>query len=198
MNNLIAHRSLDKHQYPENSLLASLFCLKQKYILGIEIDVRLTKDKKFIMYHNYLYNLKRITNLKYKELANIDKLEDLLKQIKSPKIILLDLKCEDINVDDYLKRLLRLLKKYPLNYYLCSFNYDLTKKLARLTNYPVGLFISDLINKKKNYNHLSFLALSRHSYFDIPFDTKMVWTVNDTKTIYKYQYIITDKPYLLS
>ena len=198
MNNLIAHRSLDKHQYPENSLLASLFCLKQEYILGIEIDVRMTKDKKMIMYHNYLYNFKKVTNLKYSELINIDKLEDLLKKINSSKIILLDLKCEDDNDTNYLKHLLRLLNKYPLNYYLCSFNYALTKKLTAMTKYPVGLFISDLINKNKDYKHLSFLALSRHSYFDIPFDTKMAWTINDTKEIYKYEYIITDTPYLLS
>ncbi len=198
MKYLIAHRALDHHSFKENSIAGALMCLSKDYIAGIEIDVRLTKDNKLVMYHNLLYNLVSVSSIKYKDMTNVDLLANLLSQVKTDKIILLDIKCESHHYHYLLKKLLKLLKKYPLNYYLCSFNYDLTKQLVKMTKYPVGLFITDLINKNKDFSHLSFLALSRNSYPDIPFKMKMVWTINQKKDLAHYSYIITDKPYLLS
>ncbi len=197
MKYLIAHRGLDNHKYKENSIKAVLNTIDKEYISGIEIDLRFTKDKKIVMYHNLLYNLKSINNLNYKELKNIDLFENLLKEIKTNKIILLDIKCENDNYKVFMKSLLKLLRKYPLNYYICSFNYNLIKSLMNKTKYPLGIFITDIINKNKNYNNLSFLALSKNSYDDIKFKLKFVWTINDKKDINKYEYIITNKAYLL-
>lgn len=197
MKYLIAHRGLDNHKYKENSIKAVLNTIDKEYISGIEIDLRFTKDKKIVMYHNLLYNLKSINNLNYKELKNIDLFENLLKEIKTNKIILLDIKCENDNYKVFMKSLLKLLRKYPLNYYICSFNYNLIKSLMNKTKYPLGIFVSDIINKNKNYNNLSFLALSKNSYDDIKFKLKFVWTINDKKDINKYEYIITNKAYLL-
>ena len=59
------------------------------------------------------------------------------------------------------------------------------------------MFISDFINKNKDYTGLSFLALSKNSYNDIDFPLKFVWTVNTKENIAKYTYIITNKSYLL-
>lgn len=197
MKHLIAHRCLDNHNYKENSILAAINTLNKEYIDGIEIDLRFTKDKKIVMYHNLLYNLKSINNLNYKELRNIDLFENLLKEIKTNKIILLDIKSENDNYKLFMKSLLKLLKRYPLNYYICSFNYNLIKYLMDKTKYPLGIFVSDIINKNKNYNNLSFLALSKNSYNDIKFKLKFVWTINEKKNIDKYEYIITNKAYLL-
>lgn len=197
MKYLIAHRSLDNHNYPENSLLGAIDCLTKDYISGIEIDVRITKDKKLVMYHNLLYNLNGINKLYYKDLKDIDLLEDLLKKIKSNKIILLDIKCETNNYQALVKCLIKLLNKYPLNYYICSFNYQLIKDIRGKINYPIGIFITDLINKNKSYAHLSFLALSKNSYEDVDYKLKFVWTINNKKDLDKYEYIITDKAYLL-
>ncbi len=197
MRYLIAHRSLDDHKYKENSINAALDCLNKKYISGIEIDVRMTKDHKIVMYHNLLYNLNSISSLDYKRLKDVDLLENLLKQIKTNKIILLDIKSETNNYQKFVRKLLKLIKKYPLNYYLCSFNYQLIQSLKAKTDYPLGIFVTDFINKKKDYHDLSFLALSVSSYFDIAFKCKMVWTVNSPKNINKYEYIITNKAHLL-
>ena len=60
MKHLIAHRCLDNHNYKENSILAAINTLNKEYIDGIEIDLRFTKDKKIVMYHNLLYNLKSL------------------------------------------------------------------------------------------------------------------------------------------
>ena len=51
MNKIYAHRGLTKI-YPENSLYAILNADKCKFIDGIEIDVRMTKDKKFVVIHD--------------------------------------------------------------------------------------------------------------------------------------------------
>lgn len=195
---LIAHRGLNNHQYSENSIKGCLDALNKEYIDGIEIDIRFTKDKKLIMYHNYLYNLKIVHKLNYDNLEKIDLFEDLIKKVKGNKIILLDIKCEGNNYKTMIKYLLKLLKKYPLNYYLCSFNYSLINYLKDKTKYPLGIFITDLINRNKNYTDLSFLALSKNSYQDIDFPLKFVWTINNKENINKYQYIITNKAYLLS
>ena len=45
---LIAHRGLDNHKYSENSFKAILTSLNEKYIDGVEFDVRITKDKKIV------------------------------------------------------------------------------------------------------------------------------------------------------
>ena len=198
MKYLIAHRGLDNHKYKENSIKGILNSLSKDYVSGIEVDIRFTKDKKIIMYHDLLSDFKIISNTNYNELNNIDLLEDLLKKIKSNKIILFDIKSENNKYELFIEYLLKLIDKYPLNYYLCSFNYNLIKSLFGRTKYPLGIFITDIINKHKDYSKLSFLALSKNSYDDIRFNTKFVWTINSNKNINKYEYIITDKAYLLS
>ena len=198
MKYLIAHRGLDNHKYKENSIKGILNSLSKDYVSGIEVDIRFTKDKKIIMYHDLLSDFKIISNTNYNELNNIDLLEDLLKKIKSNKIILFDIKSENNKYELFIEYLLKLIDKYPLNYYLCSFNYNLIKSLFGRTKYSLGIFITDIINKHKDYSKLSFLALSKNSYDDIKFNTKFVWTINSNKNINKYEYIITDKAYLLS
>ena len=198
MKYLIAHRGLDNHKYKENSIKGILNSLSKDYVSGIEVDIRFTKDKKIVMYHDLLSDFKIISNTNYNELNNIDLLEDLLKKIKSNKIILFDIKSENNKYELFIEYLLKLIDKYPLNYYLCSFNYNLIKSLFGRTKYPLGIFITDIINKHKDYSKLSFLALSKNSYDDIKFNTKFVWTINSNKNINKYEYIITDKAYLLS
>lgn len=198
MKYLIAHRGLNNHEYGENTIDGCLDSLNYPYIQGIEIDIRMTKDHKLVLHHNYLYKLHIINHTKYKEIKELPLLENLLKKISSKKIILLDIKCETEHYQVLVKYLLRVINKYKLNYYLCSFNYDLAKYLTKKTKYPVGIFITDLINKHKDYRFLSFLALSKNSYNDILFSKKFVWTINNKKNITKYDYIITDKAYLLS
>ena len=116
MKYLIAHRGLDNHKYKENTINAFLDCITKDYIYGIEIDIRLTKDNKIIMYHNYLYKNKVISKYNYKELKDIELFEDLLKRLNTNKMVLIDIKSENDNYEILIKKLLRLIKKYPLNY----------------------------------------------------------------------------------
>ena len=49
---LIAHRANDNHDFSENSQNAIVDCLNKDYIVGIEIDVRITKDRKLVLIHD--------------------------------------------------------------------------------------------------------------------------------------------------
>ena len=50
----IAHRANNNHNYLENTKEAVINCLKQNYIDGIEIYIRVTNDKEFVLIHNIL------------------------------------------------------------------------------------------------------------------------------------------------
>ena len=51
---LIAHRAKNNHEFSENSLPAILDVLEKDYIDGIEIDVRITKDKELVLIHDHV------------------------------------------------------------------------------------------------------------------------------------------------
>lgn len=216
---LIAHRGKDNHKYYENTKEALLWCLKQDYIDGVELDVRLTKDKKLIMYHNTsLVNLgidrKFIANENLKDLRKINlgtkerpyyiqTLEEFLNKVKSNKIIIIDVKKEIGSIDEELEILEKIICKYrSLQIFVCSFCYGIVKLSTSMCITFVGLIISDLINKKKDYKKFNFLSLSKGSFNDIKTNKiKMVWTVNKKSELNKFKkadYIITDNAYLLA
>ena len=106
----IAHRGNDNHEYKENTKEALLWCLKQDYIDGVELDIRLTKDKEFIIYHNtsivelglnrmFIANesLEKLQGINFGTVENpyyLSSLNEFLREVKSNKIIMLDVKKE--------------------------------------------------------------------------------------------------------
>lgn len=140
---LIAHRGNDNHKYRENSEEAILFSLEKNYIDGIECDLRLTKDNEIVLFHNALVDFKSngsgfVHNLTLNELLSynfendkITVLKELLFKIKTNKIILLEIKEQKIDADEYWIKALKLIfENYPnLKIYLCSFNYNLILKI---------------------------------------------------------------------
>ena len=198
---LIAHRANNDHKYKENSLNGIINSLEKDYIDGIEIDIRMTKDNHFILHHNVIYENHIIENRTLKQLKNLDEINNVLKKIKSKKIILLDLKCENLDYKNYADKLIKQLKKYKnLNIYLCSFNYELSCYLKEKTKYKIGIFVSSIINKNKKIDVFDFVAYNYKVYKKIDKMT-MIWTVNKREILAKFVnknvYIITDKAYLL-
>ena len=138
MYKFIAHRGNDD-DLAENSKEAILNSLSKPYIDGVEFDIRITKDNKFVINHNATINLnsnkigtiknmtlKQLKEVKFKnhnKVYRIATLNEVLKQIKNDKIIIIEIK-EEKNYNTYQKKkLLKLLKKYSyLNIYLTSFN----------------------------------------------------------------------------
>lgn len=204
---LIAHRGNDNHKYKENTTKALLESLNKEYIDGVELDIRLTKDKKYVIHHNTSYvvlGIDRvfISSVPLKKAINdgISSLEDFLDRVSSDKIIMIEVKNEFDKIVDDIKELLIICEKYKkLNLWLCSFCYPLVKQLKSICKLPIGLLISDLINKNKDIKPFDFISLSKNAYNDIKTEkVKMIWTINKKEQLKKeYNYVITDKAYLL-
>ena len=92
MTKYIAHRGLWNETILPNSYQALLNGINSDKYIGIETDVRVTKDGIFIIYHDALYKGKLVRNTLYKDIKrDVCKLEDVLK-IKSNKVIMLEIK----------------------------------------------------------------------------------------------------------
>lgn len=151
--NLIAHRGLWNKTIKDNSYEALKKGLESNKYIGIECDIRTTYDNKFIIYHNILYKGNLVRNTYYKDMKNISLLEDLLK-IKTNKILLLEIKENDINKT----KLLKLLNKYNHNYYIMSFNNKVIEELKKLNNkYKYGV-LNYVLNSESDYK-LNFICL---------------------------------------
>jgi len=145
---IIAHRG-SGGTYKENTKEAILNSLNQDYVDGVEFDIRMTKDHKFIIHHDPFYEGKLISVTKYTHLKKLPELEDILKSIQSKKIIMIEIKEEIGKYKIVVYYLYKILKKYNLNFYICSFNYKLMKYfLQKHPNIITGLIIGMRINEK--------------------------------------------------
>lgn len=214
--NFIAHRGNDNHEFIENTKEALIECLNSDYISGIEFDIRITKDRKIVIYHNMLIldnenKPYRISNKTLKELKNINSdistLEEFLDKIKTPKILLIEIKEERDDFDIFIITLFNILKKYRyLNIYICSFNYKLIRKIkSKYSSYKCGLIIGYLMNKKNIDENLDFFLYS-YNYVDLINYNKeiFIFTINKKEKLDKVKekvkelcYIISDNTYLL-
>lgn len=191
---IIAHRGNDGIN-KENSLKSIINSLNKNYIDGVEFDIRLTKDKRFILNHDPFYKKYFIKNTTSKKLIKqgLDTLDDILNQINTNKILLIEVK-EENNIKKTSKYLNRVLRRYNLNIYICSFNYNFIKYFNKKYNYKCGLIIGKNINKNHIINNFSFNSISYKYKGKVPNKETFYWTINNPKEIEEKQNIITDKP----
>lgn len=211
MNNFIAHRG-NNGDSCENELSCLKEVLNYDYVSGVEIDIRQTKDKKLILSHNSflrkdinfyfiskynLYQLKKKTFILKGKKYKISTLKEFLSNLKTTKMILIDIK-DKIDIKD----LYKLLKKYHhLNIYVCSFHYDLMYLLKK--RYPklkVGIIIGYTMNEKKNIDIFDFISI-HYNYNNKYLKEHFIWTVNHPlifKNLDNNLGIITDNSYLLN
>ncbi len=150
---LIAHRGIWNKYIKDNSYEAIKRGLESDKYIGIECDIRETRDKKFILYHNALYKRELIKNKYYSELKDVSLLESILK-INSNKLYLLEIK--DFNMD--INAFLKLLNKYKRNIYIMSFDINIIKRIRKITsNYKLGV-LNYILNSEYNYD-LDFICL---------------------------------------
>ncbi len=201
MSYIIAHRA-NGGRFKENTKEAVLDVLTYDYVDGVELDVHMTQDKKFVVHHNGLILCENKSVLfihkeKYKFLdkcKKIDLLEDILKQVKTEKIILLDLKVYKEDIKDW-KKLIHLLKKYPNQYYLVSFSYVfITKLKKKYPTYKMGYFKGYFMNIEKEKGVLDACFSHYRQYKK----EEGIWTLNRKEDIQKYKnkpiFLITDYP----
>ena len=130
----LLHRG-NTFQYIENTFLALKTALKKKNFNGFETDIRLTKDKKWIVFHDdnleRLCNInKKINELNYNMLPLINnkykiiQLKDLLIFSSYDKYINLEIK-EPFRIDiEAKKNLLNIIKQFEINIIISSFYWE--------------------------------------------------------------------------
>lgn len=151
----IFHRGFHNAKGEENKIEALKKGLENAQSIGIETDIRQTKDKVLVLYHDALFKGKLVPNVLYKEMQKEDvpRLIDLLK-IDTNKILLLEIK--DFKID--VQSLIKILNKYPRRIYLMSFNNQVINKIAKLkTKYKLGI-LNYVFNSEDNYPY-DFICL---------------------------------------
>ncbi len=224
MNSLIfAHRGASKLVKFENTIEAFDKAFEIG-ALGIEFDVRKTKDNIFVCCHDDKIEGKYIKNLTYSELIKISKnigfeipiIEDILKKYKNKLFFDIELKERK-----YEKDIIKVIKKHLTydEYVITSFNDSTIKKVKNLDkNIQAGLLLDynlkNPIKKMLNifpelrilYSKADFVA-PHYKLVDFFFKLRMdilkkdlyVWTVNEEIDIKKLleknvKSIITDYP----
>ena len=168
----IIHRGITSKKNSDNSYMAIKRALFDKESIGVEFDIRLTKDK-------YLTTLEKILN------------------IDTDKILLIDIKVNN-NYKLLGDILLDILKNTDKNIYLMSFNKKIIKYLNKKTKYKKGI-ISFFYRYNKypltilNYKTVSNKKLKRIKNKEIFFWTfKNIYEANklskkiDNNSLYYY------------
>lgn len=210
---LIAHRANNNHGISENSKKAIVNCLNTDYIDGVEIDVRITKDKELVLIHDPIIDLSSNGHgiVKYMTLEELKKykygksneplatLKEVLN-VFSDKILLIELKEIGNDYINLVNETIKLITMYPtINIFVCSFNFELLTYLKN--NYPnirCGLIIGYGLNKLKATNNFDFLVLSSHN---LEFIDKKKYTFifgiknTDISKLKNNTYLITDESY---
>lgn len=212
---LIAHRASNNHKYSENSLPAILNVLEKDYIDGIEVDVRITKDKKLVLIHDPVIDfisdgtgivssmtLDDLRKHKYgKSKEEINTLDEVLNKITTNKIILIELKEMGNDYINLVDETIKSINKYPrINIFISSFNYLLLIYLKN--NYPnikCGLIVGYGLNTLKINNEFDFNIVSSKYINKIKNKNyNFVFGVKDFNGLKEEIYLITDEAYLVA
>ncbi len=202
---LIAHRGGLESLYKANTKEALDYCLNLNYIDGVELDIRLTKDKKIVIVHDSLINfvsdgrgiVSKMTLKKLKKYnfgskeypSKICTLDYFLSGVLNNKIIMIEIKDKNIEIVGILEKILR---KYKLNYYICSFHYEV---ISKVTNYKKGILIGLGQNLKYLYNKFNYNVISYYYKDNINLKKEtFLWTLNSYKEGCEEFNIITDYP----
>ena len=170
------HRGLAKKNLKENTIKAFKYSFKKRY--GIETDIHVTKDNKFICFHDFTLNriFKRkesVKNMKYSQIKRISVqnkkpiplLNDLLKTSKNKHSLFIEIQ------PDFSKELLKKLLKETSTFSKCvfiSFKHKNIYNLLKIkSNAKVGLSFTPTTSVKKiiqksNDMKINYLILDKY------------------------------------
>jgi len=152
---LISHRGVYSKINKENTYEAIKLALKSSKYVGVEFDVRETKDCELVVFHDALYNNKLVSDTFYKDLPKyVPRLNDILK-INSNKIFLIEIK----NISNY-QKMVNLINKYDTRkIYVMSFSNKIVNKL-NIDNrkYKIGV-LNYVLNTSDLIKELDFVGI---------------------------------------
>ena len=174
----IIHRGITSKNIKENSYLAIKKAIKDKESIGVEFDIRLTKDHKIVLSHNSLINLNVIEETNYSDLIKNNYLTTLDKilDIDTNKIFLIDIKTNN-NYKVFSDILMNTLNKYNKNIYLASFDKNIIKYIK--SKYKKGIIT--LLYRRNNYNFIitNYKLISNNKIKKIKDKEIFLWTIHN-------------------
>ena len=198
----LVHRGILKKNYKENILSSFKASFKKGY--GVETDIQVTKDAKFVCFHDFTLNRifkikKSIKNFDYQNLANISKdkiplLKDLLKLSKKKYYLFIEIKpFFSIKI---LKKLLKETSKFSKCVFISFKEKNIYNLLKIKKTTKVGLSFTSstsvkTIIKKSNNKNVNFLILDK--YFINNKKIQMIkkkqffYTIKNKKDFLKYK-----------
>ena len=159
----IAHRGVVKESIVENTKNAFLEAIINPNFIGFELDVRVSKDGVFVVYHDSLIDGKLIRSLTYQELKykGVMRLKDVLR-LETDKLIIIEIKSFDMD----LSKLNKMINKSKRNIYVMSFSNKVVKLISGFKrNYKVGT-LNYIINSEDDYSYNDFICLLYFSITD--------------------------------
>lgn len=197
----IIHRGITSKDIKENSYTAIKKAIKDKESIGVEFDIRLTKDHKIVLSHNFLINLNVIEETNYSDLIKNNYLTTLDKilDIDTNKIFLIDIKTNN-NYKVFGDILMNTINKYNKNIYLASFDKNIIKYIK--SKYKKGIIT--LLYKRNNYNFIitNYKLISNNKIKKIKDKEIFLWTIHNNNELEEIKnkfsnidnyYIIKDK-----
>lgn len=197
----IIHRGITSKNIKENSYMAIKKALKDKESIGVEFDIRLTKDHKIVLSHNSIANLNVIEETTYNDLIKNNYLTTLDKilDIDTNKIFLIDIKTNN-NYKVFGDILMNTLNKYNKNIYLASFDKNIIKYIK--SKYKKGIIT--LLYRRNNYNFIitNYKLISNNKIKKIKDKEIFLWTIHNNNELKEIKnkfsnigayYIIKDK-----
>ena len=171
----LIHRGILNKSFKENILKSFKASFKKGY--GIETDIHVTKDEKFVCFHDFTLNRifkkkQSVKNMKYSQISNISTqnkkpiplLKDLLNASKNKYPLFIEIK--PTFSKKILKKLLYETSKFSKCVFI-SFRHENIYNLLKIrSNIKVGLSYSrsasvKTIIKKSNNNKINFLVLDK-------------------------------------
>lgn len=197
----IIHRGITSKNIKENSYSAIKKAIKDEESIGVEFDIRLTKDKKIVLSHNSLINLHIIEETSYSDLIKNNYLTTLDKilDIDTNKIFLIDIKTNN-NYRVFGNVLMNTINKYDKNIYLASFDKNIIKYIK--SKYKRGIIT--LLYRRNNYNFIitNYKLISNNKIKKIKDKEIFLWTIHNNNELEEIKnkfsnidnyYIIKDK-----
>lgn len=180
----IIHRGITSNRFKENSYTAIKRALINENSLGVEFDIRLTKDDKIVLSHDNIINFNYIENMNYKDIIKDKYLTTLDKilTINTDKILLIDIKVNN-NYKKFGNVILKEINDNKRNIYLASFNKKVIKYLRKKTKYKKGIIT---FNYKKNNNDfvvINYNTISSKKINSIKNKEIFIWTIHNDKNL---------------
>ena len=198
MNKIIAHRGIHNEKIKENTYLAISNALNNNKIIGVEFDIRLTKDNYIVIIHDSYINRTsngsgKVEQMKLKELQkynygtknfyqSIVTLDKILK-LNSNKIILIEVKIDN-NELEFSKILKKEITKYNnKNIYITSFSKKFLKYFYKVKNIKIGpiIFNNNIRNTRYDFYILNYLTLKKNTITKLKKRNKQIfiWSLID-------------------